>query len=260
MDARRFDSLTRRLGARRSRRAVVRSGAGVVLTAAIPALPPLALAQDAATTATDRFVALFFYPFEGDFNEAETALKPLIREMQQQPGFITLAFIEDDAALYLVTTFLDKTTSAAGTKVLEDWIAANGAKPGVVNMSLGGAAFSTLDAAATRLIAGLSVVVNYDLPRSAADYTHRIGRTARAGAAGLEVSFVSAQTESHFRLIEKRQGQRVPRQRIEGFEPRDVAPAGPPSTGGVKGRRRSRKDRLREAAAATAATSGNSGG
>jgi superfamily II DNA/RNA helicase len=68
-------------------------------------------------------------------------------------------------------------------------------------------------------IALLPVVVNYDLPRSALDYVHRIGRTARAGEAGLAVSFVSAGTEAHFRLIEKRQGRRVPRERIAGFEP-----------------------------------------
>jgi ATP-dependent RNA helicase RhlE len=98
-------------------------------------------------------------------------------------------------------------------------------------------------------IPSLPVVVNYDLPRSAVDYTHRIGRTGRAGATGLAVSFVSAATEAHFRLIEKRQGQRVPRERVAGFEPReDAAPAAPPE-GGVKGRRKSRKDKLREAAA-----------
>ncbi|EHR72677.1 DNA/RNA helicase, superfamily II [Burkholderiales bacterium JOSHI_001] len=102
-------------------------------------------------------------------------------------------------------------------------------------------------------IAGLPVVVNYDLPRSAEDHTHRIGRTARAGASGLAVSFVSAATEAHFRLIEKRQGQRVPRELIAGFEPRDTA--APPSApeGGVKGRRKSKKDKLREAAALEAA-------
>jgi ATP-dependent RNA helicase RhlE len=93
------------------------------------------------------------------------------------------------------------------------------------------------------------VVVNYDLPRSAVDYTHRIGRTARAGASGLAVSFVSAATEAHFRLIEKRQGQRVPRERIAGFEPRDLALPESPPEGGVKGRRKSKKDKAREAAA-----------
>jgi superfamily II DNA/RNA helicase len=95
-------------------------------------------------------------------------------------------------------------------------------------------------------IAQLPVVVNYDLPRSAADYVHRIGRTARAGASGLAVSFISAGTEAHFRLIEKRQGRRVVRERIEGFEPREsIAPAVP--GGGVKGKRKNKKDKLREA-------------
>jgi superfamily II DNA/RNA helicase len=97
-------------------------------------------------------------------------------------------------------------------------------------------------------IALLPVVVNYDLARSPADHVHRIGRTGRAGAKGLAVSFVSAASEAHFRLIEKRQGQRVPREQVPGFEPKEVAPPAP-STGGVKGRRKSRKDKLREAAA-----------
>jgi superfamily II DNA/RNA helicase len=104
-------------------------------------------------------------------------------------------------------------------------------------------------------IPGLPVVVNHDLPRSATEYTHRIGRTARAGAPGLALSFISADTEAHFRLIEKRQGRRVPRERIAGFEPTEtvVAPptdtTDPAGTGGIKGRRKSRKDKLREAAA-----------
>lgn len=99
-------------------------------------------------------------------------------------------------------------------------------------------------------IAQLPVVVNYDLPRSPADYTHRIGRTGRAGASGVAISFVSAATEAHFRLIEKRQGQRVPREQIAGFEPTDVAsPDLGHGVGGVKGKRKSKKDKLREAAA-----------
>jgi len=101
-------------------------------------------------------------------------------------------------------------------------------------------------------IARLPVVVNYDLPRAAGDYVHRIGRTGRAGAEGLAVSFVSADTEAHFRLIEKRQGQRVPREQVPGFEPVETAASMPPGadpTGGIKGRRKSKKDKLREAAA-----------
>jgi ATP-dependent RNA helicase RhlE len=106
-------------------------------------------------------------------------------------------------------------------------------------------------------IPGLPVVVNYDLPRSAADHLHRIGRTARAGASGLAVSFVSPGSEAQLRLIEKRQGLRVPREQVAGFEPVDsglpptLSPPAPTTAGGVKGRRKSRKDKQREAAAAT---------
>jgi superfamily II DNA/RNA helicase len=121
-------------------------------------------------------------------------------------------------------------------------------------------------------IAGLAAVVNHDLARSAVDHIHRIGRTGRAGAAGQAISFIAADArgaEAHFRLIEKRQGQRVPREQVPGFEPAlaatadtvsamagDAAPAAATAgvasdpNGGVKGRRKSKKDKLREAAAA----------
>ncbi len=100
----------------------------------------------------------------------------------------------------------------------------------------------------------LEAVVNYDLPRSADDYVHRIGRTGRAGAPGLAISFVTPATEAHFRLIEKRQGERVPRETLPGFEPTEAAPPrgaaeSADGTGGVKGKRPSKKDRLRAAAA-----------
>jgi len=56
---------------------------------------------------------------------------------------------------------LDCRGSGTGTQLLAglDWIAANGSRPGVVNMSLGGPAFAALDAAAQRLVAaGFTVV------------------------------------------------------------------------------------------------------
>src|SRR5450830_1757261 len=104
-------------------------------------------------------------------------------------------------------------------------------------------------------IAQLPVVVNYDLPRSALDYIHRIGRTGRAGESGVAISFVSAETEQHFRLIEKRQDILLPREQIAGFEPVETLPPAPADSvtdtvnGGIKGKRKSKKDKLREAAA-----------
>jgi ATP-dependent RNA helicase RhlE len=96
-------------------------------------------------------------------------------------------------------------------------------------------------------IAQLPVVLNYDLPRSTTDFIHRIGRTGRAGEPGLAVSFVTAESHAHFLLIEKRHQTPVPRERIAGFEPESTPP--PPLSGGIKGRRKSKKDKLREAAA-----------
>jgi superfamily II DNA/RNA helicase len=106
----------------------------------------------------------------------------------------------------------------------------------------------------------LPVVVNYDLPRSTHDYLHRIGRTGRAGAQGVAVSFISPATEAHFRLIERRHRFELARETIEGFEVTDAAPspatspeaghspaAIPGGTGGIKGKRKSKKDRLRAA-------------
>ena len=100
-------------------------------------------------------------------------------------------------------------------------------------------------------IVQLPVVVNYDLPRSVVDYTHRIGRTGRAGESGMAISFISADTEEHFKLIEKRQSVKVMREQVAGFEPVETltpAQAVLDSNGGIKGKRPSKKDKLREAA------------
>ncbi len=98
----------------------------------------------------------------------------------------------------------------------------------------------------------LPVVVNFDLPRSAVDYVHRIGRTGRAGHGGLALSFITAEQQAHWRLIQKRQGLSLPLEVVPGFEPVDVPPEGS-GTGGIKGKRPSKKDKLRAAAAAQAA-------
>ncbi|HEY8995484.1 MAG TPA: DEAD/DEAH box helicase [Lacunisphaera sp.] len=97
-------------------------------------------------------------------------------------------------------------------------------------------------------IVQLPVVVNFDLPRSPTDYTHRIGRTGRAGESGIAVNFISAETHRHFQLIEKRNGFSLEREHIPGFEPEQLDVPSPP-TGGIKGKRPNKKDKARAAAA-----------
>jgi len=68
-------------------------------------------------------------------------------------------------------------------------------------------------------VTGVSHVINFDLPRFAEDYVHRIGRTGRAGASGVAISFVSNSELSYLERIERFIGKRLPEQRIEGLEP-----------------------------------------
>ena len=60
-------------------------------------------------------------------------------------------------------------------------------------------------------VSGLSHVVNFDGPRASEDYIHRVGRTARAGAAGDAITLVSPEEEADFRTIERSVGCRIPR-------------------------------------------------
>jgi len=52
-------------------------------------------------------------------------------------------------------------------------------------------------------IPGVEVVVNYELPEVPEAYVHRIGRTARAGASGLAVSFVAGDEVKRLRAVER---------------------------------------------------------
>ena len=70
----------------------------------------------------------------------------------------------------------------------------------------------------------LPCVINYELPRSPNDYTHRIGRTGRAGEQGTAISLISHQEYQHFGVIEKRIGLKLEREQVEGFEADDEAP------------------------------------
>jgi len=69
-------------------------------------------------------------------------------------------------------------------------------------------------------VAGISHVINFDLPKFAEDYVHRIGRTGRAGASGIAVSFASNRDGMNLKKIERYTGQAIQPHTIEGLEPK----------------------------------------
>ncbi|WP_034177470.1 DEAD/DEAH box helicase, partial [Burkholderia ambifaria] len=81
-------------------------------------------------------------------------------------------------------------------------------------------------------IPGITHVFNYDLPKFAEDYVHRIGRTGRAGRSGTAVSLVHHAEQGALKRIERFVRSPLPVNVIEGFEPRKAAPRTDRGTGG----------------------------
>jgi ATP-dependent RNA helicase RhlE len=75
-------------------------------------------------------------------------------------------------------------------------------------------------------VTGLSHVINYDVPKFAEDYVHRIGRTGRASAKGDAITFVGPDEEGHFRKIESFIGKKMPREHIS-LPPREIEASTP---------------------------------
>ncbi len=72
-------------------------------------------------------------------------------------------------------------------------------------------------------VPGITHVFNFDLPKFAEDYVHRIGRTGRAGRKGIAVSLVNHAEGMHVKKIERFTKQSIPVDVIEGFEPKRAA-------------------------------------
>jgi len=100
-------------------------------------------------------------------------------------------------------------------------------------------------------VEGVSHVINFELPNVPEDYVHRIGRTARAGAAGTAISFCSDEERAYLRDIEKliRRPVRAlpfhpkamhsrpiaaPERPVENASARGIEDSGPRKTGGKR--------------------------
>ncbi|MEP7360655.1 MAG: DEAD/DEAH box helicase [Chloroflexota bacterium] len=68
-------------------------------------------------------------------------------------------------------------------------------------------------------IEALPIVINYELPHTAHDYVHRIGRTGRAGASGQAISLVAPDEEDYLRSVNRLLKHDLPVRIVKGFEP-----------------------------------------
>jgi ATP-dependent RNA helicase DeaD len=69
-------------------------------------------------------------------------------------------------------------------------------------------------------VADISHIINFDIPEDPEAYVHRIGRTARMGAAGKAFTFVSRDQGDELTKVESLINMVVPPAKLEGFEPR----------------------------------------
>lgn len=90
-------------------------------------------------------------------------------------------------------------------------------------------------------VAGVPCVINYDLPHSAEDYVHRIGRTGRAGASGEAIALYTPDEERYLLDIEKLIKRPVPRGTLE--VPADLLARSHGRPEGAAGRERTREAR-----------------
>jgi len=198
----------------------------------------------ARSNATASTVEQHFYRVEDDDKRA--VLKQILRERGLKQAFV---FVNSKLGCARLARSLEReglnTTALHGDKSQDERLKALDAfKTGAVDLLV------CTDVAARGLdIKDVPAVFNFDIPFNAEDYVHRIGRTGRAGASGLAVSFVSGRDTRLMGDLEKLLGKKLELEALE-FEA-DRRPAGrfndgqrawqaPEGTEGTEERRESR--------------------
>jgi ATP-dependent RNA helicase RhlE len=164
----------------------------------------------ARSNATASTVEQHFYRVDDD--DKRTVLRQILRERGVSQAFV---FVNSKLGCARLARSLErdglKTTALHGDKSQDERLKALDAfKQGQVDLLV------CTDVAARGLdIKDVPAVFNFDIPFNAEDYVHRIGRTGRAGASGLAVSFVSGKDTRLLADIEKLIGKKLELEAVE---------------------------------------------
>jgi superfamily II DNA/RNA helicase len=164
----------------------------------------------ARSNATASTVEQLFYRVDDD--DKRQALKQLVREKGVKQAFV---FVNSKLGCARLARALERdglnTAALHGDKSQDERLKALEAfKKGEVELLI------CTDVAARGLdIKDVPAVFNVDIPFNAEDYVHRIGRTGRAGASGLAISFVGGRDAKLLADIEKLIGKKAEVQPIE---------------------------------------------
>ncbi|MBE0590383.1 MAG: DEAD/DEAH box helicase, partial [Hydrogenophaga sp.] len=164
----------------------------------------------ARSNATASTVEQHFYRVDDD--DKRNTLKQILRERGLKQAFV---FVNSKLGCARLARSLEReglnTTALHGDKSQDERLKALEAfKSGAVDLLV------CTDVAARGLdIKDVPAVFNFDIPFNAEDYVHRIGRTGRAGASGLAVSFVSARDARLMGDLEKLLGKKLELEALE---------------------------------------------
>jgi ATP-dependent RNA helicase RhlE len=164
----------------------------------------------ARSNATASTVEQHFYRVDDDDKRA--TLKRILLDRGVTQAFV---FVNSKLGCARLARSLEreglKTTALHGDKSQDERLKALDAfKSGAVDLLI------CTDVAARGLdIKDVPAVFNFDIPFNAEDYVHRIGRTGRAGASGLAVSFVSARDTRLIGDLEKLLGKKIELEALE---------------------------------------------
>jgi ATP-dependent RNA helicase RhlE len=164
----------------------------------------------ARSNATASTVEQHFYRIDDD--DKRSVLKQILQERGIKQAFV---FVNSKLGCARLARSLEReglnTTALHGDKSQDERLKALEAfKSGAVDLLV------CTDVAARGLdIKDVPAVFNFDIPFNAEDYVHRIGRTGRAGASGLAVSFVSGRDARLMGDLEKLLGKKLELEALE---------------------------------------------